>query len=134
VEPISQDSIHKFLVQLGELFPTNAAFYLLGGCALCLLGNPLETLDIDYTTDQDPIGERVIEKIINQLGLQLKLDIESVPIGEFIPHPPDAASRRKFIGRFGNMDVYIYDLYSIALRNENSLSVRQVDRLRLTAT
>jgi hypothetical protein len=29
--------------------------------------------------------------------------------------PPGATARRRFIGRFGNMDVYIFDLYSISL-------------------
>jgi len=45
----------------------------------------------------------------------MKLDLEHVPLGEFIPIPPDALQRRNFVGRFGYVDVYIYDLYSIAL-------------------
>jgi hypothetical protein len=105
MEPISRTSIIEFLNRLGGQFPSTASFYLLGGSALCFLGSPRETLDIDYTTDLD----------IHQLASQLKLDVESVPIGEFIPLPPDATARRRFIGRFGNMDVYIFDLYSISL-------------------
>jgi hypothetical protein len=54
MEPISRASITEFLTRLGEQFPSKASFYLLGGSALCLLGSPRETLDIDYTTDLDP--------------------------------------------------------------------------------
>ena len=45
----------------------------------------------------------------------MKLDLESVPIKEFIPLPPGAISRRRFIGSFGKLDVYLFDLYSISL-------------------
>lgn len=115
MEPISRTSIIEFLNRLGGQFPSTASFYLLGGSALCFLGSPRETLDIDYTTDLDPNNVQEVENIIHQLASQLKLDVESVPIGEFIPLPPDATARRRFIGRFGSMDVYIFDLYSISL-------------------
>jgi hypothetical protein len=43
-------------------------------------------------------------------------DVEAVPIAEFVPLPPGAETRRHFIGRFGQVVVYVYDLYTIALR------------------
>lgn len=52
---------------------------------------------------------------MNQLAAQYRLDIEAVPIAEFVPLPPGAEDRRRFIGRFGQVDVYVYDLYTIAL-------------------
>jgi hypothetical protein len=115
VETISRASIIEFLEHLGEQIPFPATFYLLGGSALCLLGSPRETLDVDYTTDLDTTSEKMIETIIQRLASQLKLDIEAVPIAEFIPLPPDTQSRRRFVGHYGALDVYIYDLYSIAL-------------------
>ena len=45
----------------------------------------------------------------------MQLDLENVPLAEFIPLPPQAHERRRLVGRFGGMDVYIFDLYSIAL-------------------
>jgi hypothetical protein len=36
-------------------------------------------------------------------------------MAEFIPLPPEAQQRRRFVGRYGQVDVYIFDLYSIAL-------------------
>lgn len=52
---------------------------------------------------------------MNELAAEYRLDIEAVPIAEFVPLPPGAETRRRFIGRFGQIDVYLYDLYTIAL-------------------
>ena len=45
----------------------------------------------------------------------MQLDLEEVPLGEFVPLPPEAEQRRRFVGRFGQLDVYIFDPYSMAL-------------------
>jgi hypothetical protein len=52
---------------------------------------------------------------LNSVARELQLDVESVPIAEFIPLPPDAASRSRFIADYGNLEVHLFDLYTIAL-------------------
>jgi hypothetical protein len=115
MEPITPETIAEFLTRLGESYSHPATLYLLGGSALLLLGNPRQTLDIDYTTDLNPQQQQELETIMNHLAAQYRLDIEAVPIAEFVPLPPGAETRRRFIGRFGQIDVYLYDLYTIAL-------------------
>ena len=115
MEPVTTIALKIFLQRLGELYPKPAEFYLLGGSALCLLGNPRETLDIDYTFELSPEQAQAFQAVLKQLGAEMKLDLESVPLDEFIPLPPDARQRRRFVGRFGSLEVYIFDLYSIAL-------------------
>jgi hypothetical protein len=115
MEPVTSITLTDFLKQLGERYTEPAAFYLLGGSALRLLGSPRETLDVDYTFELSPDQEPFFLDTLEKLGTEMKLDLESVPLGEFIPLPPEAHQRRRFIGRFGNLDVYIFDLYSIAL-------------------
>ncbi len=115
MEPVTSLALQHFLQRLGVLYPDPAEFYLLGGSALCLLGSPRETLDVDYTFELSPDQSEAFQSALNQLGNEMKLDLESVPLGEFIPLPPESHQRRRFIGRFGQMDVYIFDLYSIAL-------------------
>lgn len=115
MEPVTPETLTQFLTRLGEHFSDQATLYLLGGSALLLLGNPRQTLDIDYTTDLNPHQQKALESIMKQLAAQYRLDIEAVPIAEFIPLPPGAEERRRFIGRFGQVDVYVYDLYTIAL-------------------
>lgn len=115
MEPVTPETLTAFLKRLGETFSDQATFYLLGGSALLLLGNPRQTLDIDYTTDLNPERKVDLENSLKLLAAQFRLDIEAVPIEEFVPVPPGAENRRRFIGRFGNIDVFLYDLYTIAL-------------------
>ena len=104
-----------FLKRLGEQTSGAATLYLLGGSALCLLGNPRSTLDVDY--DLEVSGGTVDEfrALVDRLAADMQLDMELVPLREFVPIPPDAGQRRRLVGQFGPLTVYIYDLYSIAL-------------------
>jgi hypothetical protein len=74
---------------------------------------------VDYSLDPpavpNDVGTKEFEQIIRQLSGELRLDLELVPLAEFIPLPPDSEKRHRFWGRYGQLDVYIFDLYSIAL-------------------
>lgn len=105
--------IQVFLQRLGRHYPHPGTLYLLGGSALCLLGSPHRTLDIDYT----PIGaEHVqLQAAIETLATEMRLEPKAVPIEEFVPLPDGTSARHQFVGRFGALDVYIFDPYTIAL-------------------
>lgn len=115
MEPVTSELIQKFLARLAAVYHGEVKFYLLGGSALYLLGNPRGTMDIDYTFNLASGDEQEFERVVSQLGRELRLDLESVPLGEFIPLPPDAEQRSRWIGRYGTIDVYLFDPYSIAL-------------------
>ena len=115
MEPVTLDLLLEFLHRLGERFPFPGSVYLLGGSALCLLGNPRVTQDVDYTYELNPEAAQTFENVVAKLADEMHLDLESVPLGEFIPLPPLAYERRRSVGRFGQLDVYIFDPYSIAL-------------------
>jgi len=115
MESVNSVSIKNFLQRLSERYYRPVAFYLLGGSALCLLGSPRETIDIDYTFELSPDQEQVFQTTLEQLGIEMKLDLESVPLDEFIPPLPEALQRRRQVGQYGSISVYIYDLYSIAM-------------------
>ncbi len=112
MESVTLQTLQAFFQRLGEALPFPATIYLSGGSALCLLGSPRETLDVDCSIEEAPSEAW---KTIEQIADELRLIVELVPLGEFIPLPPDAKQRRRFVGRYGMVDVYIYDLYSIAL-------------------
>ena len=48
---MESDQIRAFLSALGNRYSRPAQLYLLGGSALCLLGSPRPTVDIDYVGD-----------------------------------------------------------------------------------
>lgn len=112
METVTSAALKKFFERLGEQLENPATFTLLGGSALCLLGSPRETLDVDYFIEG---ARQEIDTALKQLSADLELDLELVPLEEFIPLPPEAEQRRRFVGRYGQLDVYIFDLYSIAL-------------------
>lgn len=109
---LATDEIKVFLQRLSERYPHPATLYLLGGSALCFLGNPRRTVDIDYTLDSMvPALTEEIETLANEM----RLELEAVPIEEFIPLPEGSSERHRWVGQFGVLQVYVYDPYTIAL-------------------
>ncbi len=80
---------------------------------MCLLGSERPTADIDYVGDD--LRQNEFQQVIGQLADDLRLIIDPVPIGEFIPIPADADSRRISIGQYGQVAVFVLDPYTIAL-------------------
>ncbi len=115
MEPVTAVNLRSFLQRLGERYPGPATIYLLGGSALCLLGSPRVTLDVDYIVEVAPEDAARFQAVLAELAAEMRLDLEDVPLAEFIPLPPKARERRRAVGRFGQLDVYIFDPYSIAL-------------------
>lgn len=75
---IVNEQIIAFLETLGKQYPHNTKLTLLGGSALCLLGSPRPTMDIDYAGSdlQKNDFQRLMDEIANDMGL----DVEAVPI------------------------------------------------------
>lgn len=115
MEPVTLATLKSFFRLLSERYEGPAAIYLLGGSALCLLGSPRTTLDVDYTYEVPPEDRPRFMATLDELAVELHLDLEYVPLDEFIPLPPGARERRQPVSHFGDLEVYVFDLYSIAL-------------------
>ena len=115
VEPVTETGLRAFLERLGKQYQGTATFYLLGGGALCLLGNPRGTMDLDYWYAIASEEEAQFKTVVEKLAEEMRLDIEDVPLDEFVPLAPGAYERRQLVGHFGGIEVYIFDLYTIAL-------------------
>lgn len=114
MEPVTLDTLRAFLERLGQRLP-GGTLYLLGGSALALLGNPRTTVDVDYTFEAEPETAKSFEERVDELAAEMHVDAEAVPIGEFVPLPPNAYERRRLVGHYGSLAVYIFDPYTIAL-------------------
>jgi hypothetical protein len=88
--------------------------YLVGGAALVHAGiRPgisATTQDIDIE-----VASGDMYQIINQLKQQLQINVEFASPGDFIPLPRDWQSLSRYAGRYGSIDVFYFDFYSIAL-------------------
>ncbi len=115
MEPLTLKRLKAFLRHLGDRFAEEGDLYLLGGSALCLLGNPRTTMDIDFTFEPEAASVKQFEATVNDLAAEMQLYVDVIPIAEFVPLPPQAYERRQWIGRYGQLNVYIFDLYTIAL-------------------
>lgn len=113
MEKVTRETLEQFLQKLGEDIPISLSFYIIGGSALILLGASRETIDIDYLLDEHT--DQNIQKILTGISNEMELDLEYVPLNEFIPLPAKANERHHFIGHYGKVAVYIFDPHSIAL-------------------
>ncbi len=93
MEPITSAVLHAFFQQLSERYSGEATLYLLGGSALCLLGNPRVTQDVDYTFEVDAESIEQFRVVVTELANEMRLDLEAVPLAEFVPLPPQAYER-----------------------------------------
>lgn len=98
---------------LADRYEQSDALYLLGGSALLMLGSQRLTADIDYLGDDRQVNE--LQRAIKGVAKQLGIDVEAVPIDEFLPLPPGALGRSIFVGQFGTLAAYAFDPYTIAL-------------------
>ena len=115
MEPVTEANLRAFLEHLGEQYQGSATLYLLGGSALCLLGSLRVTVDVDYWYDVSSEEEAGFKAAVEILAGEMHLDAEDVSLDEFVPLPIGAYERRQLVGRFGDVEVYIFDLYTIAL-------------------
>jgi hypothetical protein len=113
MDALKRDAILDFLVELGKRVSLPSRLMLLGGSALSLLGSPRPTLDIDYLGDD--LHKDDLQRTIDQLAAEMHLEVEAVPLERFIPLPSGADERHQFYRRFGELDVYIFDPYAIAI-------------------
>jgi len=105
--------LENALTQLGKRLPPFSQLTLIGGSALLLLGNPRLTMDIDFIGDD--IQPNELHRQVIQIARELKIQMEPVPLGSFIPLPKGSEEREIPIAQFGNLNVYVADPYSIAL-------------------
>ena len=115
MDNLAAAEIQDFLKHLSERYTKPATLFLLGGGALCMLGSPRRTVDIDYTTDRGDVEADNLIQVISALSDEMKIELEIVPVEEFVPLPQDAQNRHIHIGQFGYLNVYVYDPYTIAL-------------------
>src|SRR6185436_21076172 len=72
-------------------------------------------LEIDLTFEADPADETRLLQTVRELKADLSINVEQVSPADFIPLPAGHQERCEFIGRFGGLHVFHFDLYSTAL-------------------
>ena len=113
VELSGPDQLRRFFARLGERIDQPAELFVFGGSALILSGSRRNTGDIDFTLNADEPAE--LRATLAALAAELDLDLEESVPAEFMPLPAGADERHLPIDRFGNLMIYVFDPYSMAV-------------------
>lgn len=114
-QPVSPEKIREFLETLGKRAKFPCRIYLVGGTSLVFFGLREQSVDIDVALDVDNLHHQKLITLIRDLKEEMQINIEEANPGDFIPLPAGWQERSPYIGRFGKIDVYHFDLYSTAL-------------------
>ncbi len=114
-QPADRTRIDLFLRRLGERFRRPGRVYLVGGTTMVFEGLRAQSLDIALMFDVAPADHDAMVQAIRELKDQLALNVEEASPGDFIPLPVGFQERALFVGRYGQLDVFHFDLYSTAL-------------------
>jgi hypothetical protein len=113
--PVDRQRIEEFLRRLGERFHRPGRVYLVGGTTMVYEGFRGQTLDIDIAFEVSSDDHGAFIRAVRDLKEELWLNVEEASPGDFIPLPAGHRDRSRFIGRYGQLDVFHFDLYSMAL-------------------
>ena len=114
-EDVTQERIRTLLEALGRDFQHPARLYLTGGEGMVWRGLRGSTKDVDIAYEVDPRHHDAWIRCLQKLKESLRVSIEEAGPGDFIPLPPGHESRASHVGRFGAIDAYLFDPYSVAL-------------------
>ena len=112
---IDAHELEIFLQRLGQCFRHPATLYLVGGSSLLLAAGKTSTFDIDlqFTTDDQHHAEFI--RCLRTVSRELGVPVELASPEQFIPLPAGFQDRRRYVRRYGSLDVFHFDFYSIAL-------------------
>ncbi len=127
---VDKQHIEQFLKNLGRSYRKPGRVYLVGGAALVHAGvRPGATQDIDLEIRADDEDE--LSEAIRQLKDSMKINVEFASPADYIPLPPQWEMHTRYIGRYGSLDAFYFDFYSIALSKIQRASTRDINDVRL---
>ena len=127
---VDKQHIEQFLKNLGRSYRKPGRVYLVGGAALVHAGvRPGATQDIDLEIRADDEDE--LSEAIRQLKDSMKINVEFASPADYIPLPPQWEMHTRYIGRYGSLDAFYFDFYSIALSKIQRASTRDIKDVRL---
>ena len=127
---VDKRQIENFLRNLGRTFRKPGRLYLVGGAALVHAGlrsGSTQGIDVEvHAADEDEMMD-----VIRRLKDTLKINIEFASPGDFIPLPSQWEMNARYIARYGAIDVFYFDFYSIALSKIERGSTRDINDVKL---
>jgi hypothetical protein len=114
-QAVNRERITDFLSEVGKRYHQPARLYLVGGTSLVFEGYRRQTLDVVLTIEVSAGRHADLIRALQEIRFSLDMNVDEVSPGDFIPLPAGYADRHIFLGRYGQVDVFHFDLYSTAL-------------------
>ena len=114
-QPVSRERIEGFLRWLGNHYRHPARLYLVGGTTVVYEGLRRQIMDIDLAIEVSAGNHGELLTVLREARDTFDINIEEAAPWDFIPLPAGYADRHQFVGRYGEVDVFHFDLYSMAL-------------------
>jgi hypothetical protein len=111
---VTKADIESFLKELGRSYRKAGRLYIAGGAALVHMGLRSGTT-MDIAISIEAANEDEMVAAIRRIVDQSQINIEFASPGDFIPLPAQWMSQAHFVGRYGSIDVFYFDFYSLAL-------------------
>ena len=86
-------------------------------------------MDIDIEISGENEGEMI--EAIRQLIQQMNINIEFASPRDFMPLPKHWLTQSQYVGRYGAIDVFYFDFYSIALSKMQRGSTLDINDVKL---
>jgi hypothetical protein len=112
---VSRERIEILLRWLGEHYEHPARLYLVGGATMVYEGLRRQTIDVDLDIEDASNNRTELVAVLREARNVLDINVEEVALSDLIPLPAGFADRHEFVGRYGEVDVFHFDLYSMAL-------------------
>lgn len=112
---VDRERIERFLSELGRAFRHPARVYIVGGATLVYERLRRATLDIDITVEVDDMHHGELMRQVARLKDSIPVNVEQVSPADYIPLPSGWRERCPYVGRFGHIDVFHFDLVSTSL-------------------
>ena len=112
---VTPSSLQDFLRQVARCFRHDGSLYLVGGSSLLFVEAKDSTFDIDFSFDVETQHHEQFIHCLRQVSRRMMVAIEQAAPHQFIPLPKGYEERHGFVERYGQLDVFTYDFYSVAL-------------------
>ena len=124
---VDKAEIERFLRTFGQQYRKPGRLYIAGGAALVHAGiRSGRTQDIDIEVTD---GNMLLT--IDQLKHRLHLNIEMASPKDFLPVPRQWETMSQYVGRYGDIEVFYFDFYSIALSKIDRGTTRDLQDVQL---
>ncbi len=90
---------------------------------------PEFTQDIDIKVSGANEGELIVA--VQRLIQQMQINVKFASPADFIPLPSEWEMHAKYVGRYGEVDVFYFDFYSIALSKIERGNSRDIEDVKL---